>query len=112
MSPLSKSDDARVTELAPRAKAEKARDRAHFRPTAEQKELLVRAAALTGQSLSEFMRTAVEERAKRVIADHERVVLNDRSRDTFFAALANPPPPNDRLAALADRYAREVESRP
>ncbi|MDB5070476.1 MAG: hypothetical protein JWM87_1587 [Candidatus Eremiobacteraeota bacterium] len=110
MPPLSKSEDACVTELASRTKA--TRDRAHFRPTAEQKELLVRAATLTGQTLSEFMRTAVEERAKRVIADHERIVLTDRSRDTFFAALADPPEPNDRLVALAHRYAREVKSRP
>jgi uncharacterized protein (DUF1778 family) len=110
MPPLSKSEDERVTDLASRVK--RTRDRAHFRPTAEQKELLVRAATLTGQSLSEFMRTAVEERAKRVIADHERIVLNERSRDTFFAALANPPQPNDRLVALAERYAREVKSRP
>ncbi len=84
-----------------------ARDRAQYRPTAEQKELLVRAASLTGQTLSDFMRTAVEERAQRIIADHERLVLNDRARDTFLTALANPPPPNDRLVALADRYARE-----
>lgn len=83
-----------------------------FRPTAEQKELFVRAASLTGQTLSEFMRTAVEEKAKRVIADHERIALNDRARDTFPAALANPPHPNDRLVTLAERYAREVKSRP
>ena len=88
------------------------RDRAQYRPTAEQKELLVRAAGLTGQTLSDFMRTAVEERAKRVIADHERIVLNERARSTFLSALANPPRPNDRLVALADRYAREVTSRP
>jgi len=87
------------------------RDRAQFRPSAEQKELLVRAASLTGQTLSDFMRTAVEERAQRVIADHERIVLNERARRTFLSALANPPHPNDKLVALADRYAREVTSR-
>lgn len=88
------------------------RERAHFRPTSDQKEMLVLAASLTGQTLSEFMRTAVEERAKRVIADHERIALNQAARSTFLAALANPPHANDRLAALADRYAREVKSRP
>ncbi len=89
----------------------RARDRAQFRPTAEQKELLVRAAGLTGQTLSDFMRTAVEERAQRVIADHETIVLNERARRTFLSALGNPPHPNDRLVALAERYAREVTSR-
>ena len=45
---------------------------------------------------------------ERVIADHERIVLNERARATFLSALAKPPQPSDRLAALADRYAREV----
>jgi uncharacterized protein (DUF1778 family) len=110
MAPLSEPDDEGVTELASRAS--KARDRAQYRPTAEQKELLVRAAGLTGQTLSDFMRTAVEDRARRVIADHERIVLTARARDTFLAALEQPPKPNDRLVALMERYAREVQSRP
>ena len=58
------------------------------------------------------MRMAVEERAKRVIAEHENIILNERSRETFLAALVHPPEPNVRLEQLADRYAREVESRP
>jgi uncharacterized protein (DUF1778 family) len=58
------------------------------------------------------MRTAVEDRAKRVIAEYERLVLNERARNTFLSALVNPPQPNDRLVTLAERYAREVESRP
>jgi uncharacterized protein (DUF1778 family) len=110
MSPLRKAADAHVTSLPGRTG--KRRDRAQFRPTAEQKELLIRAASLTGQSLSEFMRTAVEERAKRVIAEYERIVLTERARKTFLTALANPPRANDRLVALAERYAREVKSRP
>jgi len=107
----SKTEDDGVPALATRRK-QTTRDRAQFRPTAEQKDLLIRAASLTGQTLSDFMRTAVEERAKRVIADHERIVLNERARDTFLSALAHPPQPNDRLMALAERYAREVKSRP
>jgi uncharacterized protein (DUF1778 family) len=106
MSPLFKSDDG------PERHAAKIRDRAQYRPTAEQKELLVRAASLTGQSLSDFMRTAVEERARRVIADHERIVLAGQARETFLAALARPPKANDRLVSLMERYAREVTSRP
>lgn len=110
MAPVSKSEDARITELASRAT--KTRDRAQFRPTPEQKALLVRAALLSGQTLSDFIRTAVEDRAQRVLADYERITLGEQSRAAFFSALANPPPPNDRLAALAKRYASEVTSRP
>ena len=110
MSPLSDSEGADPTGLAGRANS--ARDRAQFRPTAAQKELLVRAASLTGQTLSDFMRTAVEDRAKRVIEEHEHLILSDRARATFLRALTDPPQANDRLIALADRYAREVTSRP
>ncbi len=110
MPPLSKSEDGRVTELASRTN--RTRDRAHFRPTADQKELFLRAASIEGRTLSEFLSMAAEERANRIISDHERIVLNDRARQTFFAALSKPPKPNDRLVALAERYAREVQSRP
>ncbi len=108
MTSLSKSAEARGLQVL--STASKARDRAQYRPTAEQKELLVRAASLTGQTLSDFMRTAIEERARHVIADHERIELSGQARDTFLAALANPPKANDRLVALMQRYAREVKS--
>jgi uncharacterized protein (DUF1778 family) len=89
----------------------KAGNRAQYRPTAEQKELLVIAASLTGQSLSDFMRTAVEDRARRVIADQERIILAGQAREKFLAALTNPPKPNSRLMTSLRRHAKEVESR-
>ena len=104
-----RSEPARPSKQSMRASI--VRDRAQYRPTAEQKELLVRAASLTGQSLSDFMRTAVEEHAQRIIADHERIALSGQARETFIAALANPPQPNDRLTALMKRYAEKVVSR-
>jgi uncharacterized protein (DUF1778 family) len=110
MPPLSKTEDEHVTEFISRTAVR--RERAAFRPTSDQKALFERAASLEGQSLSEFMRQAVEERAKSVIADHERIVLTEQAREIFFSALINPAKPNDKLAALADRYAREVKSRP
>jgi uncharacterized protein (DUF1778 family) len=106
------SQDERVTQLALRSPKAQTRDRAQYRPTPEQKELLVRAAALAGQSLSDFMRTAIEDRAKRVIADHDRIVLVGAARVRFLTALAKPPKANDRLIELMERYAREVTSRP
>ncbi len=90
----------------------KGRERAQFRPTPEQKELFLRAAALEGQSLSEFMRVAAEERAKRVIAEHEQLRLNGVASEIFLDALANPAKPTDKLTLLAERYAREVKRRP
>jgi uncharacterized protein (DUF1778 family) len=110
MGSLSKREKSPGPESTPGEK--QTRDRAQFRPTAEQKALLVRAATLSGQTLSAFMSSAIEEKAQRVIAEHERIVLGERARVAFFSALAHPTAPNDRLAALAERYAREVKSRP
>jgi uncharacterized protein (DUF1778 family) len=105
------SDPDRVPSTESSRRAKPVRDRAQFRPTAEQKAMLVRAAALTGQTISAFMCTAVEEKAQQVIADHDRIVVGERSRQAFFSALEHPPAPNDRLLELAERYAREVKSR-
>ncbi len=52
------------------------------------------------------------QRAQRASADRERIVLDGRTRDVFFTALAHAPKPNDRLMALMKRYARQVKSRP
>jgi uncharacterized protein (DUF1778 family) len=109
MPPLPQSKLLSAAKPAPREK--RTLDRAQYRPTAEQKELLVRAATLSGQTLSDFMRTAIEERAQHVIADHERITLSAQARDTFFKTLGAPPKANDRLVALMERYAREVQSR-
>jgi uncharacterized protein (DUF1778 family) len=105
------SSDPLHTRDAPKRSSAK-RDRAQYRPTADQKEQLVLAAAMAGQTLSDFIRTAVDERAKRVIADQERMVLSGQARERFFAALENPPKPNDRLIALMERHAAQVVSRP
>jgi len=36
------------------------------------------------------------------------LILDDCDRDAFLAALADPPAPNDRLRAAAERHGREV----
>ena len=36
------------------------------------------------------------------------LILGDADRDAFLAALADPPPPNDRLRAAAERHGRHV----
>ena len=82
-----------------------------YRPNAEQRELLVRAATLSGKTLTEFVRIAIEEKIRFVLVDDARIVLNARSGETLIAALTRPPRPNARLVALSKRYAGEVASR-
>lgn len=61
------------------------------------KDKLKRAAALEGRSLTEFVVSAVLEKADHVIENHEFIVLGTRDRKVLFEALRNPPEPNDAL---------------
>jgi uncharacterized protein (DUF1778 family) len=71
--------------------------RIDLRTTREIKERLAHAAALTGTTISSFLISAALERANRVIAEEETIVLNDRARARLLELLDNPPPPNEAL---------------
>lgn len=64
------------------------------------KELIRRAMALSGRSAADL---AYEE-AKRVLAEHERMVLRGRDRHAFLAAVRTPPQPAARLVAALRRH--------
>ncbi len=44
------------------------------------------------------------EGARRVLDEHERMVLTGADSRAFLDALADPPAPNERLVAAARRY--------
>ena len=44
------------------------------------------------------------EAARRVLDEHERMVLSGADRDAFLAAVLNPPEPTDRLVAALKRH--------
>jgi uncharacterized protein (DUF1778 family) len=44
------------------------------------------------------------EGARRVLEDHERMVLRSDDREVFMNAVANPPPPAARLVAALRRH--------
>ncbi|MCB1679800.1 MAG: DUF1778 domain-containing protein [Halioglobus sp.] len=76
-------------------------DRMSLRIAAEEKSLLVRAAALEHTNLTEFViRTAVAN-AKEVIELSERQELSDRDSLQVMDLLENPPEPNEKLMAAA-----------
>jgi len=91
------------------APAEKT-ERAEFRMAPEQKALMERAAAMMGETLSGFGVSAILERARVVIAQHEAITLTDRDRDLVLRALDAPPRPSDRLVSARARYRAEVRS--
>ena len=76
-------------------------DRMSLRVAAEEKSLLVRAAALQRTNLTEFViRTAVSN-AKEVIEQSERLDLTERDSLQVLDLLENPPEPNEKLMAAA-----------
>jgi|SRR5579871_4480124 len=71
------------------------------------KEFIQRAMAVSGRSAAEL----AYEGARRVLEEHERMVLAGRDRDAFLAALRNPPPPNARLVAALRRHDRATRKK-
>jgi len=74
--------------------------RINLRTSPEVKELIERAAAMTGATVSSFMLQNSSEVARRVLAQQEIITLSDRDRDAFLKALDNPPEPTQALIDL------------
>ena len=85
--------------------------RLEARITAEQKELIERAAAYQGRTVSDFVVSTVQEAATAVIREHEVLRLNGSQSRAFVEALLNPPEPNEALQQAADEYRQDVISR-
>jgi uncharacterized protein (DUF1778 family) len=80
--------------------------RIDLRITRKQKELLARAAALSGVSMSSFLVNNALDQAKRIVSESEAIVLSDRDRDLFYSLLKNPPKPNKNLVKLMRNHRR------
>lgn len=75
------------------------------RITPEQKMTFLKAAKLGGfRSLSDFVIVTVQEKAKKIIQEHEAVVASQKDREIFFNALINAAEPNSDLVAATHRY--------
>lgn len=73
---------------------------------AEEKELLVRAAAMEGTDLTGFVRRHSLKAACEVIQAAERVKLSGRDSLRVLEVLENPPAPNAKLVAAAKALAK------
>lgn len=67
------------------------------------KSMIEEAAAMTNQTITQFMVSTASERAAEVIEQHRRLVLNEESWNLVMDAISNPPAPNDRLKRAARR---------
>lgn len=79
------------------------KQRIDLRLTDDDKSIIEEAAALTNQSITQFMLSSASERAAEVIEQHRRVILNDESWARVMEALSNSPSPNEKLNRAAKR---------
>ncbi len=76
-------------------------ERMSLRIAAEEKSLLVRAAALQHTNLTEFVVRSAVANAREVIELSERQELSERDSLQVMDLLENPPEPNEKLMAAA-----------
>ena len=82
------------------------RDRMHFRLDPMIKARVARAAAITGQSLTEFAVSTLSEKADQILARHDKILLTSDEYSFFMNALAEDCKPSKRSRAAAKRYRR------
>ena len=75
--------------------------RLDLRVSSAEKETIARAAALSGHTISEFVRGTMLAAANKEIREHEVIRLTNEGSRAFVAALMEPPEPNENLRRLA-----------
>lgn len=80
------------------------RERFNARLTDAQKQLFERAAALYGQSVSQFVMSSAQRAAEQAIREHEVISLSARDSRAVMEALLHPAPASPALRKAAERY--------
>lgn len=75
-------------------------ERLELRIAPSVRRVIERATAVSGLAAGDL----AYEGARRVLEDHERMVLRGRDREVFLKAVSNPPPPAPRLIAALRRH--------
>lgn len=81
--------------------------RLELRVAKEEKDAIDRAAALSGSSTTDFVRSTMLAASEQAVRAHEVLALTSEGAAAFSEAIMNPPEPNEKLYALA-REAREI----
>jgi uncharacterized protein (DUF1778 family) len=77
----------------------------------QQKDFFEYAANLGGyRTLTEFFIASAQERANKIIEEHNRVITSMNDQEVFFNQLINPSEPNENLKSAASRYKGLVKS--
>ncbi|HET6557868.1 MAG TPA: DUF1778 domain-containing protein [Prolixibacteraceae bacterium] len=71
----------------------------------EQKLLFEKAATMGGyRNLTYFVMATVQEKAKEIVEQSERIIASQRDQEIFFNSLMNPPKPNKDLLSAKGEY--------
>ncbi len=76
------------------------RERMELRVAPSAKQLIQQAMAVSGLTAGDL----AYEGARRVLDDHQRMILTGSDRDAFLEAVADPPPPAAKLVAALKRH--------
>lgn len=83
--------------------------RLDIRINQEKKDLIERAVALKGLSITDFVINCVEEEARRTVRDYESMELSRKDSEAFARALLEPPKPSSKLAEAAEHYKEDLQ---
>lgn len=71
----------------------------------EQKDFFEHAANIGGfRTLTEFILFSAQEKAKKIVEEHNSLFASERDRKIFFDEMMNPSEPNEALKQAAKRY--------
>jgi len=80
------------------------KERIELRVAASAKALIQQAMAVSGLTAGDL----AYEGARRVLDEHQRMVLTGADREAFLDAVLNPPEPTDKLIAALRRHRDEL----
>jgi uncharacterized protein (DUF1778 family) len=85
-------------------------ERLEARITPEQKHQFQYAANLMGRTITDFVISALQEMAAKVIREHEVIKLSMKDQKAFVQTLLNAPEPNQRLLTAKKHFDRKVKN--
>lgn len=84
------------------------KQRIDLRLTDDDKTIIEEAAALSNQTITQFMVSSASQRAAEVIEQHRRLILDEESWNLVMDAISCPPQPNEKLKRVTKRL-RDME---
>jgi len=84
------------------------KQRIDLRLTDDDKTIIEEAAALSNQTITQFMVSSASQRAAEVIEQHRRLILDEESWNLVMDAISCPPQPNEKLKRATKRL-RDME---